>query len=165
MNFLCFFIITLTIFTGNAFCFEKEKIAGDVNPIAEIEVKELSDENLPTHSLIGSLADVLDEDETISSYFVERIKKKKNPIMSPDAEGLVYVNGQLCHEGHYPRTVIYTELAGPFYGRQTTMTYDRFVLYVNYDYKAEYTPGGVVLHHYYSDSEVITGSNQIIRFY
>ena len=165
MKFFYLSLVILTVCVSNAFCNEQENIQDDVKPIKKIELKQLDDENRPEDSQIGNLADVVEEDESDSSVFMERIKKRRNPIRYPNAEGLVYINGQLCHEGHYPRTIIYTELSGPFYGTQTTMDYSGFVLYVNYDYTAEYTPAGVVLHHYYSDSEVITGSNQIIQFY
>lgn len=79
---------------------------------------------------------------------------------------LAYVNGELCHVGKYLQSIIYTVLEGPHYGTQTTVAYSGVVLYVNYDYTLEHTPwGGVVLHHFYSDSETVTGSNQVIIFY
>ena len=47
----------------------------------------------------------------------------------------------------------------------TVMSYSGYVMYVNYDFDLEYTPFGIIFHHYYSDSEIITGSTQVISFY
>jgi hypothetical protein len=85
--------------------------------------------------------------------------------MYPNTETLAYVNGYLSHIGYYPQSIIYTVLEGPYYGMQTTTAVNGVVLYINYDYVVEYTAIGVVFHHYYSDSEVITGANQIVKFY
>lgn len=156
-----FVIVSLTVVSS--FCHaEQERSEGLVTPIQEIEVKELNFDDLPSESHTGELKEVIGEDERVNP-FVDRIKRPK-VIMHPHAETVAYVNGQLCHIGNYPQSVIYTVLEGPNYGTQTTMTYDGIVLYVNYEYKLEHTLGGVVLHHFYSDSKIITGSNQVIKF-
>lgn len=160
-----FALICMTVFSSFC-CAEQESTESLVKPIQEIEVKELNFEDLPKESQIGNLAEVVKGEESLADALVERVKKKKSHlIMYPNAEMLAYVNGQLCHVGYYPQSIIYTVLEGPYYGTQTTTAVNGVVLYVNYDYVVEYTVGGVVFHHYYSDSEVITGSNQIIKFY
>lgn len=155
--------IILSAFALN-FCFAEQETSDiGVTPIKEIEVKEIDFEKLPEESQVGNLSELVKEEENITDLFTERARSRV--ILYPYAETLAYVNGQLCHVGNYAQSVIYTVLEGPYYGTQTTVTYDGVVLYVNYDYATEYTSGGVVLYHYYSDSKVITGSNQIIKFY
>lgn len=166
MKSLNLFVLMCTTVFSSFCCAEQESSDELVKPIQEIKVKELNFEELPKESQIGHLAGVLQAEESLTDILSERIKKKKSHlIMYPNAEALMYVNGQLCHVGYYPQSIIYTVLEGPYYGTQTTTAVNGVVLYVNYDYVAEYTIGGVVLHHYYSDSEVITGSNQIVKFY
>ena len=154
-------IVFSTVFL-NFCCAEQEASEPSVTPIKEIEVKELNFDDLPKESKIGNLSELVKDETSFTSIFEDRIKS--HVILYPYAEGLAYVNGQLCHVGNYPQSIIYTVLEGPYYGTQTTTTRHGVVLYVNYDYVTEYTVAGVVLHHYYSDSEVITGSNQIIKF-
>lgn len=145
---------------------EEESPATKVTPIKEMKVDGLNFEKLSEENKVGNLAEYVKENETSLDCFLDRIKKhKKHVIMHPFAEGVAYVNGVLCHVGNYPQSIIYTVLEGPQYGLQTTTTNTGFVLYVNYEYMIEYTPFGVILHHYYSDSEVQTGANQAIIFY
>jgi hypothetical protein len=149
-------------------CFaEQEHLSTDhVKPIKEIKVEELDFDQLSQESKIGSLADYVKDNETSLDSFLDAIKIHETQlILHPYAEGLAYVNGVLCHVGNYPQSIIYTVLEGPQYGLQTTTAYNGIVLYINYDYQIEYTPYGVILHHYYSDSKVVTGSNQVIIFY
>jgi hypothetical protein len=154
----------------SSFCFaeqeEKETPSAPaaVTPIKEIQVEGLNFEELSKEeSKIGSLAEHVKDKNLSLESFLDAIRT--HLILHPYAEGLAYVNGQLCHVGNYPQSVIYTVLEGPYYGLQTTTDYNGFILYVNPDYVIEYTLFGVVLHHYYSDSEVVTGSNQVIMFY
>lgn len=160
-----FALICTTVFSSLC-CAEQESTESLVKPIQEIKVNELNFEDLPKESQIGNLSEVINGEESLTDALSERIKKKKKShcIMHPNSEMLAYVNGQLSHVGYYPQSIIYTVLEGPYFGTQTTTTYNGIVLYVNYDYTVEYS-GGAVFHHYYSDSEVITGSNQVIKFY
>lgn len=127
-------------------------------------------EQLPKQSKVGGMAAAVTKGRSSSSIPTETLrakkrKKKKGSFISPQAEQLLYINGQLCHVANYSRSVIYTVLEGPYYGTQTTMTYDGVVLYVNYDYEFEETFDGVIFYHYYDDSVVITGANQVIKLY
>jgi homoserine dehydrogenase len=163
-----FALICATVFSSFCCAEQEESTESLVKPIQELAVKELNFEDLPKESQVGNLAELVKEEESqLADILTERVKKKKKSslIMYPNAEMLAYVNGQLCHVGYYPQSIIYTVLEGPYYGTQTTTAVNGVVLYVNYDYVVEYTVGGVVFHHYYSDSEVVTGSNQIVRFY
>jgi hypothetical protein len=145
---------------------EQEESTPKVTPIKEIKVDGLNFEEVSKESKIGCLAEYVKDKSISLESFLQAIKLHKTHLMlSPYAEGLAYVNGQLCHVGNYPQSIIYTVLEGPHYGLQTTTAYSGLILYVNYDYSGEYTPYGVVLHHYYSDSEVITGANQVVSFY
>ena len=145
-------------------CFAEEAIqAASVTPIQEIKSTTLDFDQLPTESVVGSLAEHVIGNESLVDGFASRIKRHYDLL--PYAEGLAYMNGYLCHVGNYPRSVIYTYLEGPQYGLQTVVTYSGVLLYVNYDFEIEYTPYGVILHHYYDDSQIITGSNQLISFY
>jgi len=166
MKLLHLYVIIFTAAFSGFCCAEQENSESQIAEIQEIEVKELNFEELPDESLIGDLSEVVKEKESFADLFLERVRRTESrAIMHPYAEGVSYVNGQLCHVGNYPQSVIYTVLEGPYYGTQTTMTYDGIVLYVNYEYHIEYTFGGTILTHYYSDSKIITGSNQIIKFY
>ncbi len=146
----------------NLACAEQEQSQLLVTPIKEVKVEEIDFENLPEQSQIGNLAEVVKSEESLLEKLSDHIQGQL--ILHPYAESLAYINGQLCHVGNYSQSVIYTVLEGPYYGTQTTLAYNGVVLYVNYDYVMEYTPYGVVLHHHYSDSEVVTGSNQVIIF-
>ncbi len=159
-------IISSILLTSFSFAEEETKSvesATDKTEIKEIRVEELNFEKLTQESKIGALAEHVKDDKVSIESFLEAMRAQV--ILHPYAETLAYVNGQLCHVGNYPQSVIYTVLEGPYYGLQTTMTYSGIVLYTNQSYVLEYTPYGVVLHHYYSDSEVVTGSNQLIIFY
>jgi hypothetical protein len=142
---------------------ENQTASLPVTPIKELQVEGLDFDNLPTESKVGNLSEVVKEKASLADAFVEQIQT--HAILHPYAEGLAYVNGQLCHIGHYTKCNIYTVLEGPHYGLQTTTTHHGIVLYINYQYEIEYTPVGLVLHHFYDDSEVVTGSNQVIVFY
>jgi hypothetical protein len=155
--------IIFSIVFANLCCAEQETPELPVTPIKELKVEEIDFANLPKESQIGNLAEVVKGTESLLEKLCDYIHNQL--ILHPHTEGLAYVNGQLCHVSHYSQSIIYTILDGPYYGTQTTMTYNGAVLYVNYDYTMEYTPHGVVLHHYYSDSEVVTGSNQVIIFH
>ncbi len=172
MKSLYLFAVIIAVAFSNV-CFAEQENT-EVQPFSEtesqafteIEVKELIFEDLPKDSLIGNISDVINEEDSLVNALVERLKKKKTHFsMHPHAEGVSYINGQLCHVGNYPQSVIYTVLEGPYYGTQTTMNYYGAILFVNHDYVMEHTFGGVLLHHYYSDSEIVTGSTQIIQFY
>lgn len=145
---------------------EEESAASVVTPINEITCETLDFDLLPKESIIGSLSEYVAGSETLLDLLTESVKRKKQKaLLYPFAEGLVYLNGVLCHVGNYSQSIIYTVLEGPQYGLQTVTTYDGFVLYVNYEYVLEYTPAGVILHHDYADSETITGSTQVISFH
>lgn len=154
---LCAFLLSYSVYA------EDETPASLVTPIKEVKNDVIDFENLPKESIIGSLADCVVESESFLDTLVER--SRRNPILYPYSEGMAYVNGFLCHVGNYPRSIIYTFLEGPQYGLQTVTDYYGGVLYVNYEYTLEYTPFGVILHHYYYDSEIVTGSTQVISFY
>ena len=134
-----------------------------VKAIQTVKNEAIDFDNLPQESIIGSLAECVAEGDSLLDLFSERIKRR--PKLYPYSEGLAYVNGVLCHEGYYSRSIVYTVLDGPQYGLQTVLDYSGAVLYVNYDYYPEYTYHGVIFHHDYSDSEIITGSTQVIKFY
>lgn len=152
-------------------CFAEQEVetastTANVTPIKKIQLEELDFDQLAQESKIGSLAEYVKSEETSLECFLDRIKKhRKQVVLQPYAECLAYVNNVLCHIGNYSQSIIYTVLEGPHYGLQTTTAYNGIILYINYEYVLEYTPYGVVLHHYYSDSEVVTGSNQVISFY
>ncbi len=160
----CFLLVYATVFAvfygaaNEAFALERESV-----PSFEALLFEKSAPKT------GPLAEVLKGSEESSELFADDImkKKKKNGsvVMIPQGEGIAYVNGQLCHIANYPFSVIYTVLEGPYYGLQTTMTYDGIVLYVNDEYTLKQKATGAILYHYYDDSVVITGSTQVIRFY
>lgn len=153
-------IIFCTVFSQ--FC-SAEQEATDVTPIKKIEVEGLNFADIPKDSQKGNLSEFVQDDCNLADAFLNRIRHY-TPLY-PLEEGMAYVNGQLCHVGKYPRSIIYTVLEGPYFGTQTTVTYDGIVLYVNQDYKIEYTPGGVIFRHEYADSKVITGANQVIKLY
>lgn len=134
-----------------------------VTPIKELKVDEINFEQLPKESTVGNLEELVTEESSPLDSLLEWVGS--HGYLYPFAEGMGYVNGVLCHIGNYPRSTIYTVMEGPQYGLQTVVTPDGYVMYVNYDYALEYTPQGVILHHNYSDSEVITGSTQVISFY
>jgi hypothetical protein len=148
----------------SSFCFaEQETSSSDVTPIKEVKINELDFDKLPQESTVGDLAEYVKDSPSILDNLLNVIRKQG--VLHPYEEGLAYVNGVLCHVGNYPQSIIYTVLEGHHYGLQTTTTYNGFVLYVNYEYSLEYTPYGLILHHFYSDSEVVTCSNQVILFY
>lgn len=155
-------IITSFLITFAA-CAAEEAKTLPVAPIQEIKNEALDFDNLPKKSVVGALANYVTSEKTILDDVTKRIHW--DPLLYPHSEGLAYLNGFLCHVGHYPRSVVYTVLEGPQYGLQTVVDYYGNVLYVNYDYSIEYAYYGVILHHYYSDSEIITGSTQVISFY
>lgn len=141
-----------------------------VKSIQPLGIEKFKFEELPKQSKVGGLAAAVTKGKSFSRISTETLrakkkKKKKALFMSPQAEQLLYINGELCHVANYARSVIYTVLEGPYYGTQTTMTYDGVILYVSYDYDFEETFDGVILYHYYDDSVVITGANQVIKFY
>lgn len=142
---------------------ESKESEPNVKTLNEIHLESINFEELAKATTVGSLADYVKDAETPLDSFLERIKRKLH--LQPNDEYVAFVNGQLCHIGYYPRSIIYTVLQGPYYGLQTTTTCTGVVLYVNYDYDIEYTSYGVILHHYYDDSEVVTGANQLITFY
>lgn len=156
--------IISSLFLVNLCCAEQEA-ATAVAPIKEIAVDGLNFTQLAQEeSRVGNLAEhVQGANQLLGNSDVIRGGKNKL-ILYPDSEGLVYVNGELCHVGNYPQSIIYTVMAGPRYGLQTTTDYNGIVLYVNYEYKVKYTSAGVILRHRYSDSKVVTGSNQVIIF-
>lgn len=156
----------LTIITGffipfAAFAAEEVKVP-PVAPIQEIKNKSLDFDNLPKKSVIGALANYVTSEKSLLDGVAKRIHW--DSLLYPNSEGLAYINGFLCHVGNYPRSIVYTFLEGPQYGLQTVLDYYGNVLYVNYDYSIEYAPYGVIFHHFYSDSEIITGSTQVISF-
>lgn len=155
--------ILCAVLLSSAAIAEEKNEAPLVTPIKELQNNAIDFENLPKESVIGSLAECVKESESLLDLLTDRVKRK--PLLYPYSEGLAYVNGVLCHVGDYPRSIIYTVLEGPQYGLQTVTSYAGYVMYVNYDYELEYTPYGVILHHYYSDSKIITGSTQVISFY
>ncbi len=155
--------ILCAIFLSSAGYAEEENAVPPVTPIKELKNDAIDFENLPKESVIGSLAECVTDSESLLDLLTDRVKRK--PMLYPYSEGLAYVNGILCHVGDYPRSIIYTVLEGPQYGLQTVMSYSGYVMYVNYDFDLEYTPFGIIFHHYYSDSEIITGSTQVISFY
>src|SRR4029077_235313 len=144
-----FAVIFSMVFSSFSFA-EQETLP--VTPIKNLKVEEVNFDNLPKESNVGNLAGLVKEEKETSllDSLSERIRNRA--ILYPYAEGIAYVNGQLCHVGNYSQSIIYTVLEGPYYGTQTTTAYDGVVLYVNYDYKLKYTPGGVIFYHYYSDS-------------
>jgi hypothetical protein len=154
-------IVSSILFSSLGFA-EQDVSSSEVTPIKEITINELDFDHLPQESTVGDLAEHVKESGTLMENFLDYIRIKG--ILQPYAEGLAYVNGVLCHVGNYPQSVIYTVLEGHHYGLQTTTDTNGFVLYVNYDYSEKYTPYGVVLKHRYSDSKVVTGSNQVIVF-
>lgn len=162
MKLLNLFVI-VCVTAVSTICAEQDHSENLVKPIQEIEVEGLNFNNLPKESQTGDLKEVVGNNDERVNPWTNRIKMPK-VIMHPNAETVAYVNGQLCHIGNYPQSVIYTVLEGPNYGTQTTMTYDGIILYVNYEFELEHTFGGVVLHHFYADSKIITGSNQVIKF-
>lgn len=146
---------------------DKQRRAKSIHPFG---IEKFKFEELPKQSKVGGLAAAVAKGKSFSRISTEtlrakRQRRKKSLVMSPQAEQLLSINGELCHVANYPRSVIYTVLEGPYYGTQTTMTYDGVILYVNYDYDFEETFDGVILYHYYDDSVVITGANQVIKFY
>lgn len=144
------------------FCGAEQEIS--VTPIKKIELEEVNFDNLPREAQVSNLSELVKDEEGFADAFSQKIKTPL--ILYPYSEGLAYVNGQLCHVGNYSRSVIYTVLEGPYYGTQMTLTYSGIVMHVNdYDYDMKYTNGGVIFHHYYPDSKVITGANQVIKFY
>lgn len=154
--------IIFSAFVLNVCYAEQDSISDLVTPIKEMEVKEIEFDKLPKESKVGDLSDVVREPESWFDLLTDKVKSRA--VLCPYAETLAYVNGYLTHIGNYAQSVIYTVLDGPSYGTQTTVTYAGVVLYVNYEYKVEYTSGGAVFFHRYSDSRVITGSTQIIKF-
>lgn len=145
-------------------CFANEEtLLTDENSIKELRIEELNFAHLSPESKIGNLAECVQEQDSLTDSLLAGIRTYL--IFQPFMQGLAYVNGVLCYVAHYPQSVIYTVLEGPQYGLQTVLSPQGFLLYLNYDYVLEYTPMGLVLHHYYSDSEVVTGSDQIIVFY
>lgn len=164
MKFVYHLTMLFTVFFS-IHCFaEKEQQKDAVNAIKEMAIEQLDFESLCKKSKIGNLAQcVKDKDEEeVESPFLERIKTQV--LLHPYIQEFAYVNGVLCHVASYPQSVIYTVLQGPQYGLQTVVDHQGIILYINYDYTVEYTYIGVILHHYYSDCEVITGSNQVIMF-
>lgn len=158
--------IIFAILISNLCFSQQETHSATVRPIKEIQIAELKFDQLSQESNIGNLAEYVKDEETSLESFLDAIRiHRRQTVLHPYTEGLAYVNGALCHVGNYSQSIIYTVLEGPHYGLQTTTAYNGIILYINYDYTIEYTPYGVVLHHYYSDSEVITGSNQVIVFY
>lgn len=175
MKLLQLLTIVFSIFVSNL-CFGEEEKPSldavptlDVVPIKEIKNNEINFDALSRESKIGNLSELV-KDKVHSSSQASSMRClldaiRMQTILYPYSEGLAYVNGVLCHVGNYPQSIIYTVLEGPHYGLQTITDYNGSALYINYDYFLEYTLYGVVLHHHYSDSEVITGSNQMIIFY
>lgn len=151
---LCAVIFTFAVFAEET---------SPVSPIQEVKNEAVDFENLPKESVVGALANCVKEENSLLDDLTKRVHL--NRLLYPYSEGLAFVNGILCHQGHYPRSIVYTVLEGPQYGLQTVLNHYGEVLYVNYEYWLEYTPYGVILHHDYSDSEIITGSTQVISFY
>ena len=163
MKALKIFTIVCTLLISSL-SFAEEASTPIVKPIAEVKNEAIDFDQLPKESVTGALAEHVTEKESVFDSLEGRIKKRK-PMLYPYSEGLAYVNGFLSHIGNYPYSIIYTVLEGPQYGLQTVTDYNGFLLYVNYDYSLEYTPHGMIFHHYYDDSETITGSTQVISFY
>lgn len=147
-----------------SFSFAEETAELLVKPLQEVTSEALDFDKFPSESVVGALSEYVTEQESVLDMFSQRVKKKRT-LLYPYSENLVFVNGVLCHVGNYPRSIIYTVLEGPQYGLQTVSDYYGELLYVNYDFDIEYTPYGMILHHDYDDSEVITGSTQVIKFY
>jgi hypothetical protein len=119
---------------------------------------------------VSNLADCIygAENSSVAELALDRVKRKKRrkkPVQFPNSEALTYINGFLCHVGNYTRSSIVTVMDGPDYGLQTTVDYSGIVLSVNYECIVEHTPDGVTFKHEYPDCQIITGSEQIIKFY
>lgn len=157
-------LLTVSALVFSNLCFaDGEAPSLDVTPIKEVKNESIDFKNLPSESIVGSLKEFVEEEETLLDCLTERVSRKLK--LYPYTEGLAYFNGFLCHVGNYPRSIVYTVLEGPQYGLQTVTDYFGAVIYVNYDYNVEYTPYGIILYHYYDDSKIITGSTQVIKFY
>lgn len=156
-------IVVFSILISNLCFAEKEVSPTDVKPIKEVQIDQIDFDALAKEKKIGELAEVVKEEDAASTSLI------KTSIFSPDvypyAEEWAYVNGVFCHIGYYSHSIIYTVMEGFNYGLQTITAYHGAIIDVNYDYVMEYTPLGIILHHFYLDSEVITGSNQVIVFY
>lgn len=163
MKFLVLALVVCFTLHGQHGFADVENASSLVAPIQEIAEKSLEVHSLPKESVVGSLAEHVNKEGSILDNFSDRIWPR--PMLYPQAEGLAYLNGYLSHVGNYPRSIVYTVLEGPQYGLQIVMTYDGIILYVNYDFDLERAPGGVIFHHYYEDSTIITGSTQVISFY
>ena len=155
--------ISTLLFTNPGFAEEEQTPPLAVTPMQVVQNETIDLENLPKESIVGSLAEVVKDEESLLDSLEERIHY--NSMLYPYSEQLAFVNGFLCHIGYYPRSIVYTMLDGPQYGIQTVTKRNGKVLYVNYDYSVEFTPYGTILYHYYDDSKIITGSTQVISFY
>ncbi len=160
------FLLILLLISIVSFCFSAEEETNSlVQSFKSLEVSTLNFEELSKKTEVGALSDVLNRETEKGSFLCLDSIFSTSHYLYPYAEQVAYVNGQLCHIGNYTHTVIYTNLDGPYYGLQTTMTYNGVVLMVNQSYDLEYAYGGAILHHFYTDCEIITGSTQVIRFY
>lgn len=141
---------------------ERENI--EVKPIQTLTVETLDFDQLSNESKTGYLAQHVKADASSETTMLGIRMSIGSYQLQPYSETLAYVNGVLCHIGNYSESIIYTVLEGPYYGLQTVTSYSGRVLYINGEYEIEVTPIGNILHHFYYDSEVITGSNQVIIF-
>lgn len=134
---------------------KKEWNLPDLN-FEELAKSASSNQNLLNH------IDVQPKEMTSPCKEMGRYFQQKSLVIVPITQGILYVNGVLCHVGNYARTVLITVLEGPQFGLQTTMNYRGRVLACNFVCYLDNTPDGVLLRHEYYDSTVITGTTQVI---
>ncbi len=169
-----FQIITIILLvTLSSVCFSEQERPSSPQeaPKQELKIDEINLEELPTESQnVSDLAAFVkdkESDPTIHESLLASLVKliyKKQLVIAPIAEGVVYINGELCHVGNYYNSSIYTVLEGPRYGCQTVLNLYGEIVSINYNFTLEHTSAGIVFHHFYPDSVVITGATQVVVF-
>lgn len=152
--FLIFYVFFMSVFS----CYSEEMKNTDV-----LNHQEFDFDSLPKKTLVGNLLEHVKTTEPSTYNQLDMIKMQF--VVHPFREEFVYLNNALCHTAYYSRSIIYTVVEGEQFGLQFITSYNGVILYVNYDYEIKETRSGITLHHFYSDSEVITGQNQVMMFY
>ncbi|MBA2368197.1 MAG: hypothetical protein H0V82_04130 [Candidatus Protochlamydia sp.] len=102
--------------------------------------------------------EVLDFVASIFGYYPHQ-------VVVPITQGWSYVDGARCHVGNYANFYILTVFEGINTKSQLVIQYNGNILSVNRHPKVKYTPGGVTYTHKYTDSDIVTGNNQVIYTY
>ncbi|MCE2983381.1 MAG: hypothetical protein LW832_07430 [Parachlamydia sp.] len=83
-------------------------------------------------------------------------------VVMPLSQGWSYVDGAKCHVGNYSSFYVLTIFEGVNRGSQMIATYSGDILSVMPFSVVTYSPQGVVYTHTYSNSELVTGINQVM---